>query len=240
MDVLSIDELRQLARASTSDAAARATVLADLGQPDDGEVVAAAVDGLASDDRNVRVAMLRVLAWYPSDEAAEGIVRGLRDPVRRVREVAAKSSRAFTPYPAVAAALETLVESEPDARVRNPAFGALAGDIALPYGPDVSLIAFDELQNLTHVDRFRPRVLFAALRARNLTDDIRALLEEIVRVGTKDEAVSATRALCGFRVARIDEYEPDEQRRIKDTCARAAGSFFYWVPRTATTPVTRS
>jgi len=234
--VLSIDELRRLARASTADPAARAAVLDDLGRPDDREVVAGAVDGLASDDRNVRVAMLRVLAWYPSDQAAEGIVRGLHDPVRREREVAAKSSRAFTPYPAVAAALKTVVESEPDARVRRPAFGALAGDIALPYGPDVSLIAFAELQSLTHVDRFRPRVLFAALRARELTDDIRGLLEEIVRVGTKDEAVSATRALCGFRVARIDEYEPHEQRRIKDSCARAGGNAFYWVPRTAPRP----
>jgi len=231
----SIDELRRLARASMArDASARADVLADLGQPDERGIVAAALGGLASDDRNVRVAMLRVLAWYPSDEAAEGIVRGLHDPVRRVREVAAKSSRAFTPYPVVAAALETLVESEPDERVRRPAFGALAGDTNLPYGPDVSFIAFDTLRSLTQADRFRPRVLFAALRATELTDDIRALLEEIVRVGTKAEAVSATRALCGFRVARIDEYETGEQRHIKETRARAGGDLFYWVPRTPT------
>jgi HEAT repeat protein len=232
--MLSVDDLRRLARASTMRAPAeRGAVLAELGQPGDREVVAAAIGGLASDDRNERVAMLRVLAWYPSDEAADGIVRGLRDPVRRVREVAAKSSRAFTRYPAVAAALRTLVESEPDERVRRPAFGALAGDTPLPYGPNVSLIAFDMLHSLTQVDRFRPRVLFAALRATELTDDIRALLEEIVRVGTKDEAVSATRALCGFRVARIEEFEPSEQRRIKETCARARGDLFYWVPRTA-------
>ena len=149
-----------------------------------------------------------------------------------MREVAAKSSRAFTPYPAVAAELRTLVESESDERVRRPAFGALAGDIPLPYGPDASHIAFDMLHSLTQVDRFRPRVLFAALRATELTDDIRVLLEEIVRVGTKAEAVSATRALCGFRVARIEEYEPGEQRRIKATCARAGGNVYYWVPRT--------
>ena len=231
--MLSVDDLRRLARASMMPAPAeRDAVLTELGRPDDREVVAAAVDGLASDDRNVRVAMLRVLAWYPSDEAAVGIVRGLRDPVRRVREVAAKSARAFTPYPAVAAELRTLVESESDERVRRPAFGALAGDMALPYGPNVSLIAFDTLHSFTQVDRFRPRVLFAALRATELTDDIRALLEEIVRVGTKEEAVSATRALCGFRVARIEEYEPGEQRRIKETCARAGGDVYYWVPRT--------
>jgi HEAT repeats len=232
--MLSVDDLRRLARASMARAPVeRAAVLTDLGQPDDRDVVAAAVDGLASDDRNVRVAMLRVLAWYPSEEAVEGILRGLRDPVRRVREVAAKSSRAFTSYPAVAAALRTLVESEPDERVRRPAFGALAGDMALPYGPDVSFVAFDTLHTLTQADRFRPRVLFAALRAPKLTDDIRALLEEIVRVGTKAEAVSATRALCGYRVARIEEFEPGEQRHIKETCARASGDLYYWVPREA-------
>jgi HEAT repeat protein len=236
----SIDELRRLARASTSpDPSHRAAVLEELGSPNDREVVEAALGGLDSDDRNVRVAMLRVLAWYPSDVAAEGIVRGLRDAVRRVREVAAKSSRAFTRYPVVAEALKTIVETDPDRRVRDPAFGALAGGVALPYGPaetywgvpDVSLIAVDTLRDLVQLDRYRTQVLGAVARAVELTDDVQTLLEEIVRVGTKAEAVSATRALCGYRVARIDEFDPAEQRRVKETCARARGEFFYWVPR---------
>jgi hypothetical protein len=235
----SIDELRQLARASMRDPGDRAVVLEDLGSPRDREVVDAALGGLDSEDRNVRVAMLRVLAWYPSDHAAVGIVRGLHDPVRRVREVAAKSSRAFTRYPVVVAALESVIESDPDPRVSGPAFGALAGGLALPYGPsetqwgvpDVSLIAFDALRDLAQLDRYRTRVLFAAARAVELTDDVRALLEEIMQVGTKAEAVTATRTLCGYRVARIDEFDPPEQRRIKNTCARAGGDFFYWVPR---------
>jgi HEAT repeat protein len=237
----SIDELRRLARASMRRGAAdRAAVLEELGSPSDREVVDAALGGLDSDDRNVRVAMLRVLAWYPNDEAAEGIARGLRDPVRRVREVAAKSSRAFTRYPVVAEALRAIVETDPDRRVRDPAFGALAGgaDIGLPYGPsetwgvpDVSLIAVDTLRDLVQLDRYRTLVLGAVARAVDLTDDVRTLLEEIVRVGTKAEAVSATRALCGYRVARIDEFDPAEQRRVKETCARARGEHFYWVPR---------
>lgn len=168
-------------------------------------------------------------------------MRGLHDAVRRVREVAAKSSRAFTRYPDVAAALKTIVETDPDRRVRDPAFGALAGgvDIGLPYGPsetywgvpDVSLIAVDTLRDLVQLDRYRTQVLGAVARAVELTDDVQTLLEEIVRVGTKAEAVSATRALCGYRVARIDEFDPAEQRRVKETCARARGEFFYWVPR---------
>jgi HEAT repeat protein len=230
------EELRRLARASTAtDPGNRARVLGELGDPLADEVIAAALDGLDSSDRNVRVAMLRVLAWYPTPHAAAGIVRGLQDPVRRVREVAAKSARLFTLDPAVVAALRWTVEHEPDSRVRGPAFGALAGAIALPYGPfpDPSLIAYDTLRDLARVDQLRPKVLAAALRAVDLNDDLRGLLEEIVRVGTKAEAVSATRALCGYRVARIDEFPPEEQPRIKTTCARAGG-VFYWVSRDVT------
>jgi hypothetical protein len=159
-------------------------------------------------------------------------VRGLQDPVRRVREVAAKSSRSFTGDPTVVAALRWTVEHEPDARVRAPAFGALTGSTGLPYGPTDALIAYDTLRELAALDRLRPKVLAAALRAVDLNDELRALLEEIVRVGTKAEAVSATRALCGYRVARIEEFPPEEQPRIKATCARAGG-VFYWVPRDA-------
>ena len=90
---------------------------------------------------------------------------------------------------------------------------------------------FDTLRDLAQLDRYRTQVLFAAARAVELTDDVRNLLEEIVRVGTKSEAVSATRALCGYRVARIDEFDPAEQRRVKETCARARGELFYWLPR---------
>src|SRR5438105_8411028 len=50
---------------------------------------------LDSDDRNIRVAALRVLASTDGPDAVTGILRGLDDPVKRVREVAAKSSAGF-------------------------------------------------------------------------------------------------------------------------------------------------
>ena len=97
--------------------------------------------------------------------------------------------------------------------------------------PDTSLVAYDVLRDLTELDELRPTVLFAALRARELTDDLRQLLEEIVRVGTKAEAVSATRALCGYRVAHVEEFPVDERPRVKATADRASGDLWYWVPR---------
>ena len=56
---------------------------------------------LDSDDRNIRVAALRVLAFCDGPAAADGILRGLDDPMRRVRNVAAKSSVRFLDDPRI-------------------------------------------------------------------------------------------------------------------------------------------
>ena len=245
--MLTIQELHELARASvTSDEAHRTAMLAELGDPPADEVVASALEHLDSDDRNTRVAMLRVLAWYQRPDAASGIDRALRDPVRRVREVAVKSARLFLDQPTVSSTLQTLARSDPSPRVRVWALNALAGQAGLSYGPQVlaglpygpralaGLGDAEALRELAQADELRPRVLFAAVRAGDLTDDVRSLLEEIVRIGTKEEAVSATRALCGYRVARLEEFPPSEQATIKATCDPAGGRVFYWVPRTPT------
>jgi hypothetical protein len=56
------------------------------------------------------------------------------------------------------------------------------------------------------------------------------ILREIVEHRTKREAILATRRLCGFRVARLEEFSSDRQDVIRRTCERAWGSVLYWVP----------
>jgi hypothetical protein len=59
---------------------------------------------------------------------------------------------------------------------------------------------------------------------------VREILREILEHGTKREAILATRRLCGFRVARLEEFSSDRQEVIRRTCERAWGSVWYWVP----------
>src|SRR5688500_10657934 len=67
------------------------TEIDKLGPAD--EVLPVAIAGMASDDRNVRVKMLRVLGLYDDPRATAAVVSAMSDPVRRVREVAIKATR---------------------------------------------------------------------------------------------------------------------------------------------------
>ena len=51
--------------------------------------------------------------------------------------------------------------------------------------------------------------------------------------GTKQEAITATRALCGYRVRRVEEFssDPELAARIPRECERAGGRVWWWVPR---------
>ena len=76
----------------------------------------------------------------------------------------------------------------------------------------------------TQLDRYRrrccsPRALSSHGR--------RAVSEEVVRAGTVRSS-ERNRAPLGYRAARIDEFDPAEQRRVKETCARARGELFYY------------
>jgi hypothetical protein len=82
----------------------------------------------------------------------------------------------------------------------------------------------------------RGRVLVALL-AQPVDDSARDLLEHIVEVGTKEEAVAATRALCGFRLVRSDSFPPPSGIPVDISWAFTPGSMmktnyskFYWVP----------
>ena len=66
------------------------------------------------------------------------------------------------------------------------------------------------------------------------TDEVqvKALLQEFVKTGTREEAVAATRALCGYKVITLGEVDDEKERkRIARTCDLAAGRVFYWIKR---------
>ena len=181
---------------------------------------------LDSEDRNVRVAALRVLAFCDDPRAVEGILRGLDDPMKRVREVAAKSSPRFLHEQRVVDRLRLAVERDETGSAR-PAVEILGGMFHSPFGLfSVEPIA-SALAALVDVPTHRRQVLLALLRARTLTDETTALLRSFVRDGSKEEAVYATRRLDGFRVAHDAELIGDtEARRDAD---RAWGDVWYWV-----------
>ena len=183
-----------------------------------------------SEDRNVRVAALRVLAFCEGAEAAEGILRGLDDPVKRVREVAAKSSVRFLEDQRVVDRLRLAVERDERGSAR-PAVEILGGMFHSPFGLFAVEPIASALAALMDVPKHRRQVLLALLRARTLTDETTALLHQLVRDGSKEEAVYATRRLDGFRVARAEELIGNtETRRNAD---RAFGDVWYWIRDTA-------
>ena len=222
---LSVEELRELARIAT---AGRGSTP----DPDDeGAAGLASVDPadvmayLDSEDRNIRVAALRVLSFTDGPVAAEGVLRGLDDPMKRVREVAAKCSPRFVSDPRVVARLQKAV-AEAETGSARPAFAVLAGTYSSPYGLSQLEPVADALGRLAHLPRYRQQVLASLLRARSLTEETRALLREFVLNGTKEEAVAATRRLCGFWVTS-KAFLSDEELR---TAERAWGEVWYWVP----------
>jgi hypothetical protein len=226
---MTIDELIRLARAAVSlDPAEPGTTLHALGDPQPEELAAAALEHLSSDDRNVRVAMLRVLALSDGPDAVRGILVGLDDPVKRVREVAAKSSVRCVADARVAQRLQRAVEHE-ETGSSKPAFDILSGLFAAPYAEESNPILTDVLASLAESKKHLPAVLTALLRSR-LTNEVRDLLREIIEQGTKQEAILATRRLCGYRVARLEEFPPERQDVVRRTCERAWGTVWYWIP----------
>jgi HEAT repeat protein len=222
---LTVDQLRELARATVSpDAGARAVALAALGDPAPDALAASAVAFVDHADRNVRVAALRVLGHAEGGQAVAGVLRGLDDPVKRVREVAAKSSARFLTEPRVVDRLKLAVERD-ETGSRGPALMMLAGVYSSPYGLTALAPVTDAVRWLRDLPKYREFALTALLRTRVLSDDVAELLRDTVKNGSKDEAVAATRRLCGFRVAHRGELDAEARRRSD----RAWGDVYYWV-----------
>ena len=186
---------------------------------------------LGSPDRNMRIRALRRLAQKPDPESAVGILTGLGDPKRRVRNLAVKLCPNFFFSPEIVAKVKELSENPSEKKkIRAAALMAL---VNAPGTARQVNHAIDAVNELLTSSGLRPAILLGLLQ-RDLNPSVKELLQTFVKDGSKEEAVAATRALCGYRVVNLGSL-PDEETRaqIRSTCELAAGSVFYWVPRSA-------
>lgn len=232
--MLSLDQMRKLRDAyNPHQPMPEADAFEAIGNPTREAVVETALEGLKSEDRNVRVLMLRVLSGQSGDKAMHGILTGLNDQKRRVKEVAIKSCRSFLHYPEITEKLEALVIDEKEhKKIRSGALFCLTG-----HGVGATLqvlpkAAADALETLSQNEQLRGEILFRLLML-DLSEHVEALLRAFVKHGSKEEAVMATRALCGYRVIHIGAFENDKAmlRHVTQTYELAAGRVFYWMKR---------
>ena len=202
---------------------------------DQRELAAAAVSSLDDRDRNVRVRAVWALSVLSAPEATAGVLRALGDPARRVREVALKAVR---PHHAgsleVVAAVRAIADDEREtSRLRRNAFFVLASTAVREELPE---IAEETLRSFMDSDRYRMPVLLRLCTSTSPSPTARAILQEFVRSGSKEEAVMATRALCGHRLMRVDGWLPPEVRqRVREQYDPAPDVYhgvpLCWVPR---------
>src|SRR6185503_7707112 len=168
-------------------------------------------EAIKSEDRNMRVRALRAAFAEPKPEGADVILAGLVDKKRRVKEVALKSSKPFLGDPRIVERITAMVTDETEyQRIRDKALMALGGGFpAVNEAGRLPEPAIRALESLAAVDKFRGAVLRRLVRM-SLTPEVEALLKEYVRSGTKDEAVAATRALCGYRLVNWGSAKPAE------------------------------
>ena len=191
---------------------------------------------MSSDDRNVRVAALRVVKSIAGRddfdaasqaEAAEVILKGLQDPKRRVRWNAAKCAGLFLSYPQVVEGLQAITENEQEKRkIRFTALFVLSDSRDLP-AP-----AMDALRDMAEIPKHRATMLLILLRA-DLTEPVEEMLREFVRGGTREEAVLATRALCGYKVAHIQSLDEEARKALtpEDRAMSSTSNTWWWVRR---------
>ena len=160
-----------------------------------------AFEAIRSEDRNIRVRALRAVFSEAKPEGADVILAGLGDSKRRVKEVALKSSKPFLGDRRVVERIAAMVEDETEYhRIRDKALFAIGGGFPkVNEAGQMPEPAISALKSLAAVDKYRGAVLGRLVRM-GLTPEVEALLQEYVRSGNKDEAVAATRALCGYRL----------------------------------------
>lgn len=209
--------------------AAVAEALAACGNPSAQALVDTALVGMQSPDRNVRVAMLWTLGRHPVDDAATGILDGLADAERRVREVAMKNARPFLADPRVAGALAVIATTPGEkAKLRSLALDALTGQVGGQASGPLPPAAIAALAPLLREDAFRAEVLMRLVRA-ELTPEVRAVLEEVARTGAAAEASLAHRALGGEVVINLGSVDDATRAAIAASGEPAYGRVFYWI-----------
>jgi hypothetical protein len=190
-----------------------------------------AFEAIKSQDRNMRVRALRAAFSEAKPEGADVILAGLGDDKRRVKEVALKSSKPFLGDPRIVERIIAMVKDESEYhRIRDKALFALGGGFPkVNHAGQLPKAAIDALRSLAEVDRYRGDVLARLVRL-DLTPEVEALLKEFVRSGNKEEAVAATRALCGYRLVNWGSAKPAELAAAGAVHARGVD---YWIRRDA-------
>ena len=203
---------------------------------DQRELAAAAVPGLEDPDRNVRVRAVWALSVLPVPEATAGVFRALGDPARRVREVALKAVRPHhAGSPEIVEVVRAIADDERETgRLRRNAFFVLASTAVREEMPE---LAEETLRSFMDSDRYRMPVLLRLCTSTTTPSPAaRAVLQEFVRSGYKEEAVMATRSLCGHRLMRVDGWLPPEVRqRVREQYDPAPDVYYgvplCWIPR---------
>lgn len=224
--------MRQLKQAyDAGSPAVENEVLEQLGNPSRDEIVEAALAGMRSEDRNVRVLMLRVLRHQPGPRAMQGILAGLNDAKRRVRMVAIASSAGFHRYPEITDRLEAIALDEHEIRrIRRFALDSLASS-AGSSADELTDSHLNALRMIAKSDAHRSALLFRLLHL-DLTEPVETLLRDFVANGTREEAVMATRGLYGYRVANLGHFASEQTRDyIVQTCELAVEYVSYWIKR---------
>ena len=188
-----------------------------------------AMEAIKSEDRNVRVRALRSVFNEAKPEGADVVLAGLHDTKRRVKEVALKCSKPFLGDRRIVDRIAAMVEDEREYhRIRDKALFALGGGYPkINRAGEMPEAAISALKNLSEVDRYRTAVLYRLVRM-DLTPEVEALLNEYVKSGTKEEAVAATRALCGYRLVNWGSAKPAELAAAGAIHARGVD---YWIRR---------
>ena len=232
--MLTIEDLRSLNAAYFPHAPeSLPETLKALDNPSSDDITAAALANLPNVDRNVRVLMLRVIAHHPNTATMQGILTGLSDDQRRVREVAIQSSANFLQYSEITQRLAEIATDDGEKRkIRSRALSMLAafGGQALQ-GP-LPQVAAAALEKLAANERYRSQILFTLLHL-DLSEMVEKLLKEFVKNGSKEEAVMATKGLCGYKIVNLGSFDEAARKRIVQTCDLASGRVSYWVKREA-------
>jgi hypothetical protein len=104
----------------------------------------------------------------------------------------------------------------------------LGGNLEITNSPQLN-VAEDAVRALMTSDAQRQAILCGLLQL-DLSDKVEALLKSFIKEGSKDEAILATKALCGYKVVNLGSV-PEPERRSVQSGDRAFGEVFYWVRR---------
>ncbi len=229
--MLSIEDLRKLRRVySPANELDLMDTLRQIGNPAPESLIGLCVAQMAHPDRNIRVLMLRILAYQGGEAAMRGVLAGLNDEARRVIAVAIQACPNYLSYLEIAQRLEAIVrDSRIKRKLRRRALSMLAGDEGRWRG-DLTPAASAALERLLEVEDIRFGIVFGLARL-DEGPRVAVLLNRFASSGDEAERAMAARALGGERIIHIDAYTQDSalHQQITDNCDRAHGRMFYWI-----------